>query len=421
MTRLLFAIASMGVSFSSLCQSLDSKIATGYIAYESQDCEKAVKYLDQALAYPMHLKEKNIPKAYYYRAKARMCHALELAKRQDYAGLEEIEDFLLQSVDDFLLAKKHDNGKWGEKVETEMKMIHGQLLQAAIGYMNDKEYVVARTYCSKAIEIKPTDYIAHDLRGQCYYNEAGAMAEDQTEAKANFSKSVELYESHPPKNPDLLISYLYYRLALIERHTTEDLKKAMSYINSGQEKLKAIYGELVSAGLNTPNHDRQYADAASDLQSFELDLILADPSMPGVSLDKFDQAIVLDPNNALIKVAYASLLERDQPEKAIEMYNDAINVDPDNMIAYYNLGALFYNRGANYYRMANEVSDMSTYEEYVGYAKAEFLIALPHFELAHELSPNDIGILGALMQITIQLEDMDKYKMYKEKKEVLEN
>ena len=57
---------------SGLFAQMDTKVTSGVVAYDQGDYEQAVEYLNEALSEPNQLKEKNVPKAYYYRAEARM-------------------------------------------------------------------------------------------------------------------------------------------------------------------------------------------------------------------------------------------------------------------------------------------------------------------------------------------------------------
>ena len=126
-----------------------------------------------------------------------------------------------------------------------------------------------------------------------------------------------------------------------------------------------------------------------------------------------------DPQNYIKQVAYARLLEKVDQEKAISVYKKAITIDDRNVVAFFNLGALYVNRAAEVSQKAMETDDFEKAKKYEAEVNQHFKNALPYLEKAYRISPSDLTIIRALKQVTIYLEMTEDYQKYKEAERVL--
>ncbi|MDR0348476.1 MAG: tetratricopeptide repeat protein [Tannerella sp.] len=127
------------------------------------------------------------------------------------------------------------------------------------------------------------------------------------------------------------------------------------------------------------------------------------------AVDLLTTAIAQQPGNSQLYHAMGSVYESGlkQPEKAEEYYTKAIELDPENPVALFNLGRIFYNQGVNKLGEANLISDVKKYNEEKELAKGFFKKALPHFEKALQLKPNEREYMVGLRGIYYNL-DMNK-------------
>ncbi len=65
--------------------------------------------------------------------------------------------------------------------------------------------------------------------------------------------------------------------------------------------------------------------------------VLIEKKDPEKALELYNKAIELDPNNSNAFYHLAVLIEKKDPEKALELYNKAIELDPNNSNAFYHL------------------------------------------------------------------------------------
>lgn len=118
--------------------------------------------------------------------------------------------------------------------------------------------------------------------------------------------------------------------------------------------------------------------------------------------DNLELAVEADPNNEVLHFSRGAVLdELGEDEQAEKSYLRAIEIKPDYTDALYNLGALYYNTGAEKVNEANEIPPTKTkeYEAAMGKAKEYFTKAQPYFEQALELSPDDVAIMQSLKNI----------------------
>jgi tetratricopeptide (TPR) repeat protein len=136
--------------------------------------------------------------------------------------------------------------------------------------------------------------------------------------------------------------------------------------------------------------------------------------------DKLKQGIEKDPENASLHITlgnvydrlYQKATEQDNAEaaddyfnRAIQKYEDAIEIDPELNDAYYSVGALYYNKAAEISKQMQELeSDYSKeglkkYEALNKKVLGNFDKALPWFKKSEQKEPNDVNTLIALKEI----------------------
>ncbi|MBK7939224.1 MAG: hypothetical protein IPJ82_20060 [Lewinellaceae bacterium] len=98
-------------------------------------------------------------------------------------------------------------------------------------------------------------------------------------------------------------------------------------------------------------------------------------------------------------------------EEAKKYYTQATEKDPKNVDAVYSLGALYYNKAAVRTQEMNALPDdfssagLKKLQTMKNEVMALFELALPHFQKAESLDPNDLNTLIALNEIYARKED----------------
>ena len=99
----------------------------------------------------------------------------------------------------------------------------------------------------------------------------------------------------------------------------------------------------------------------------------------------------------------------DQQKKsdlALADYKKAVELDPKNFDAQFNLGVYNYNKAADAYTKASKM-DLKTYQvqgkKFEAEGKRYFEAAVPYFEKSLEIQPNDRNTLTSLKKIYFRL------------------
>ncbi|MGE0560584.1 MAG: tetratricopeptide repeat protein [Flavobacteriales bacterium] len=136
------------------------------------------------------------------------------------------------------------------------------------------------------------------------------------------------------------------------------------------------------------------------------------------ALTNLDLAITNNPNNEVLYFARGTVYENLKNEdKAIADYKKAIELKPDYYDAHFNLGAYFFNKGAEKINEANGLpyNETKKFEAMKLEAKKLFETSIPSIEKANELNPKDVDTANMLIKVYTQTEQYDKAKAIKAK------
>ena len=129
------------------------------------------------------------------------------------------------------------------------------------------------------------------------------------------------------------------------------------------------------------------------------------------AIEYLNMAIQKDPNNGQLYTVLGRVYETGMKDyaKAEEYFIKAIELDPESADSQANLGRIYYNQGVNKLSEANSITDSQKYQEEKNNANALFEKALPYFEKAHQLDPEDRDCMTALRGIYYNLNMGDKF------------
>lgn len=160
-------------------------------------------------------------------------------------------------------------------------------------------------------------------------------------------------------------------------------------------------------------------------------------------ISRLRQAIEQEPTNESLYVTlgsvYDNLYQREVEAKntakaneyfeaAKTEYNRALKINPKNADAIYSIGALYYNKAAARTLELNALPQddfsaaaMKKYETMRDEIMALFDQALPYFQKAEALNPNDLNTLIALSEIYARKDDTEKTTELKKRMETVKN
>lgn len=311
---------------------------------------------------------------------------------EDEAVKNLSEDPLTEALNSYKKALElDDKGRFDNSVKVKLTLLTNDLTNQAVQAFNDENYPKALQSFEQILDIQNIDIIKQDnpevVDTVIIFN-AGLAAYNAE----NYDKAIEYYKEAAKHGYNEARTYSLIANAY---QLKKDTLGALSALQEGFEKYPEDNTVLTS------------------MIQIYLDLDKTEDAMKYL-----DMAIQQDPGNATFYFAQGTLYEKvKNEEKAIEAYEKAIENDETFFNAYYNLGALYYNKGVQQIEVANAVptSDNAAYEVELKKADKWFKEALPFMEKCHELKPDDNMTMESLKNLYYRLKDMENYNKMLEK------
>ncbi|MDF1672900.1 MAG: tetratricopeptide repeat protein, partial [Vicingaceae bacterium] len=264
----------------------------------------------------------------------------------------------------------------------------GEFANKGIGQFSSKDYKGAQESFGKSMMLSQ---MTGKVDTMTLYNTALASeyAEDLETAKQLYDGLIAMKYNIDGAGPDL-----YRSMSRIYKNEGNP-DKAMEYIKNGREAYPNN-NNLIVEELEDYLKNNKHEEALSSLKT----------------------AITNDPNNPVLYFAKGTVHESlKQEAEAIESYNKAIEMKPDYYDASFNLGAYYFNKGADKINEANKLplSESKKYDAYKAEAKVEFAKAVPHIEKAHNLKPEDVDTANMLIKLYTHTGEYDKSAAIKAK------
>lgn len=123
------------------------------------------------------------------------------------------------------------------------------------------------------------------------------------------------------------------------------------------------------------------------------------------AIEYLNTAIAKDPNNAQLYDVMGRVYETGLKDfaNAEKYFAKALEINPNYLESLSNLGRIYYNQGVNKQGEANMINDSKQYQEELAVAKEFFKKALPYFEKAHQMKPEEREYMTALRGIYYNL------------------
>ena len=132
------------------------------------------------------------------------------------------------------------------------------------------------------------------------------------------------------------------------------------------------------------------------------------------------KALKKDPKNLTLLINYGSQLNSAKfYDDAAVYFKRALEINPNDVIANYNMGNCIYNKFVDKWNVAKNIENIAEFEKAVEEAKAVLFQARPYLEKAHELDPKDINTLKMLLRLYMEAKETDKYKAVESKMDEL--
>ncbi|MFI5149413.1 MAG: tetratricopeptide repeat protein [Bacteroidia bacterium] len=295
-------------------------------------------------------------------------------------------------------------------------------------YLKAREYDKKKIYTEEIGSALPRIMIHFDNKGVADYN-----SKQLATAAISFEKCYEV--SQQMGHPDTSVlnnAAMTYRLAGDLPKSIEIYKKLVA-MGFGKGKTVAILSNVyvankdTAAALTLVAAERAKYPNDGDLIVNETQLFLWTKKRKE-ALANLQNLIAKNPNDSTMNMLVGSTYDNmanpkddkgndlppppEQTEyfnQAVTYYKKAIEIKPDYFKALFNLGILYFNRGAKMYNKANNIKEAALYAKESKKADDEFKLALPYMEKAHQVMPKDKDTMKALKTLYSRTEQQAKY------------
>jgi tetratricopeptide (TPR) repeat protein len=387
MKRILFLFLCAIMSFGATAQK--NQIQNTSNALKFGELDKAKKAIDLAAE---HEETRNSPKMWMLRGKT----YLSISEDKDkFKALDA--DAAEKAMNSFINCIKADKDNVYTKEAQDLVIPSAlKVYNKGIDAFRVKDYEKSMTLLNSIFEVFPHDkdkalqrnnVTPESLNYDLYT--VSSTAGDNAKAKAYLQKLIDVKY----KNPDIYLGMS--RILLSEKDTANALK----YIEQG----------------------RNFFDDNQKLITAELNLYIQ-MGKTNELLGKLDQAISSAPDNELLYYTQGLIYkDKNMIDKAEASYKKAIELKPDYFDANFELGALYFNRGVESANKASSlpVSEAKKSKELDDKATADFKLAIPYLEKAHEQNQADFTVISSLKKLYARTGDEAKFKAMKEKEDKL--
>jgi len=357
--------AAVGVATPALAQN--SAVTNALLSQKSGQLDKARTSIDEAI---VNEKTKDKAKTWFTRGEI-YDNLINIPLYAKYAQQMQPGEGLQKAYESYNKALELDGptGEFGKQVPARLQNLYGQAFNAGVANYNAKDYDKAIASYKLASQMNPKDTTA-----VLYGAYAMEAKQDYAGAKANYNQLLGMgYKSVP----------MYTRLLQIAQQqndaagTQQVLQQAIAAYPNNKVFLTQELNMYISSGRGKE------------------------------AIEKIKHAIEVDPTNSNLYGVLGSVYDQNkQSDLAVVAFKKAIELDPKNFDAQYNLGIYNFNQAATLYTKASKM-DLKTYQVKGKALEAEgkkyFEAAVPYFEKALEVQPNDPGSISALQKVYFRL------------------
>lgn len=371
------------------------KVTTALSYKETGKLDKAVEAIEETVDANNPKSESSITWPRTWEVRGEIYQAVFQSKDENYKKLNN--DPLTVAFDSYMKALQlDDKDRFGKSVKIKLTLLIGDLTNQAVAAFNEENYekalksfeqimAIEQTPVYKAEDPNAVDTVIMFNAGLAAYNAA------QYDKAIDYYKQAAKYKYNGAKT---------YQLISTSYMQKKDTVGALQTLQDGLKEFKensTLLVEVINIYLN--------ANKVDDAMKY------------------LDIAIAQDPKNASYYFAQGTLYDKLQKiDEATNSYMKAIEFKEDYFDAYYNLGALYYNKGVKQVDVANAVpsNQPDKYEEEKNKADIEFKKAIPYMEKAHEINPTDKFTMESLKTLYYRLKMLDKHAEIVEKMKSLQ-
>ncbi len=369
----------------SVAMAQKGKVTTATTLLEQDDVEKAKEAIDAATA---NEKSNTWPKTFIVAAKV---YSKLAEKGKDDQGILKAYEYYLKAIE---LDKKGDAkgkkiGRYKKEIGQELIFFGNQLTNTGVEAFNKEDFETAVTAFDGLLKLNANDYLV-EVQGE------------KVDTAIMYNTALAAYNG---KKWDMAVEY--FDKIINVKYGGGDAVLLLHQVFAEQGDSTKMGPNLIRGFETYPEDDR----ILTQLINFYLETKQNDKA-----LNYLNTAIESDKGNPSFYYARAVLNDNSKNyDAALADYKKCLEIDPEYFNALYNMGVMYFNKGVEQMNDANSETDFKKFEAKKEVAEKTFKEALPFFERAHEIKPDEAAVMESLKTLYYRFEMMDKYKGIDEK------
>lgn len=360
-----------------------NNVQNAFRALEKEKIEEAVNYIELAAT---NSSTANDVKMHNYRGKI----YFEVYSNDEFKALDDMA--ILKCAESWEIVYNHPKAKkWFDKDEMTNNITKAGvgLFNKGVEMYNKKNFDASKKIFNKIFDLLPlseenlqrSNVTKESIWLNLFY--VSYAEKNNSESKEYLQKLIDVNYQDPQ-------IYSYYSNILVEEGKQDE---ALEILKTGREFFDTDVN-LIIAELN------YYLGQEDFLKAEEL----------------LTLAVQEDPNNHQLFFALGSSYDNlGNFEKAENAYKEAVDIKPDFYDALYNLGVMYYNKGGDMLKNANNIKDFKKYEIEKNKADETMLKGLPYIEKCYAIEPDDKNILLVLKELYYRNGNDEAYKTVSDK------
>ncbi len=384
-------------------------VATFAQKNELKAAEKAIKKNDYATAQasikqakPLIENADDKTKAKFYYLHAMTCTELSKTNPALYPSAAEAYNNL------FEIEKKMGTTKYTKLAEPELNILISDISAKGIKSYQNKDYVKAKDELYQVYLLSPRDTAYLEYAANSAY-----LAKDYEGALNYFTQLKDvgytgITTEYSAKNAETGKKEVFS-----SKQQSDLMRKSKAYTDfkttTTESKKPALIKNIAFSHIELGDTDKALAAVkdARKIDPKDVGLILTEANLH-IKLGNKDEfaklmkeAIELDPNNPTLYYNLGVIsAEQGDVEKAKDYYRKAIEMNPDYTDAYVNLGSAILEDDKKLVEEMNEnLNDFDKYDKIKAKQVVLYKEAIPVYEKAYELKPDDIDTVRVLMSL----------------------
>lgn len=353
-----------------------ANVALAYNAKNSGELDKAQKLIDSAV---VHVKTLKKSKTWKYRGD--IYYVIATSQKEEYKSLHQ-NPFKI-SFNSYKKAMEiSPNSIYSDEIKSNLRMIQNLALAEGVSLFNIKEF-------DKAFNLFSTSFDIANYQGKvdslAIFN--CALSSERGE---QYDRALEWYQKSKT------IDYQAANCCSFIIHILEL-----------QGKSDKAFEQIQNCRKEFPNNQ--------NLIISELNYYIKN-GKSNEAINNLNEAIKNNPNNEILHYSLGTIKQSQGNINDAEIhFKKAIELNPNYFDAHYNLGALYYNKGVEFAKQANNEDNFEKAKTIQDKAMSLYKKSLPALEKANQINPNDYNTLLSLKALYATLGQVDKYNEIKAK------